>query len=131
MKPIPIGAKGSFELLVASEHLANYVKDPMLPPVLATPVMVTIMENAALNAVKPYLEAGKIALGTRLDVEHLSATPAGRTVCALAEVTRVEGRRIEFAVRALDGDEEIGRGRHERTLVDVSKLLQRLQAKFG
>jgi len=131
MKPIPIGAKGSFELLVASEHLANCVKDPMLPPVLATPVMVTIMENAALNAVKPYLEPGKIALGTRLDVEHLSATPAGRTVCAQAEVTRVEGRRIEFAVRALDGDEEIGRGRHERTLVDVSKLLQRLQAKFG
>jgi len=131
MNPIPVGAKGRFELVVAAEHLANFVKDPMLPPVLATPIMVMMMENAALNAIKPYLEPGKIALGTRVAIEHLAATPAGRTVRAEAQVTRVEGRRIEFVVRALDDREEIGRGTHERILIDVAKFQERLQAKFG
>ncbi|HXY06093.1 MAG TPA: thioesterase family protein [Burkholderiaceae bacterium] len=131
MKPIPVGAQGHFELLVAQEHLANHFKDPILPPVLATPVMVMIMENAALNAVKPYLAPGTVALGTRVAVEHLAATPAGRTVCGQAEVTKFDGRRIEFVVRALDEQEEIGRGTHERVIVEVAKLLQRLQARFG
>ena len=63
MQPIPIGAKGTFELTVGVDHLANRFKDAMLPPVLATPVMIMIMENAALNAIKPYLDAGYSALG--------------------------------------------------------------------
>ena len=58
MRPIPVGAKSSFSLVVSTEHLANRFKDATLPPVLATPVMIMMMENAALNAIKPYLDAG-------------------------------------------------------------------------
>ncbi|HZI82808.1 MAG TPA: thioesterase, partial [Casimicrobiaceae bacterium] len=86
MQTLPARAKGSFSLLVAPEHLANRFKDAMLPPVLATPVMIMVMENAALNALKPFLDAGESALGTRVDVRHLAATPAGHTVTGEAEV---------------------------------------------
>jgi fluoroacetyl-CoA thioesterase len=79
MRSIPLGATGSFRLLVMQEHLASRFKDSTLPPVLATPVMIMVMENAALNAIKPYLESGESALGTRVDVRHLAATPAGRS----------------------------------------------------
>src|SRR5487761_2255168 len=106
MQTIPAGARGSFSLVVTPEHLANRFKDAMLPPILATPVMIMVMENAALNALKPYLGASESALGTRVDVRHVAATPAGRRVTGEAEVTKVDGRRIEFSVHAVDGDEE-------------------------
>jgi fluoroacetyl-CoA thioesterase len=102
-----------------------------LPLVLATPVMIMVMENAALNAIKPYLDVGESALGTRVDVRHLAATPAGRLVTGEAKVTNVDGRRIEFSIRATDGNEEIGAGTHERVVIQLSKLSERMKAKFG
>ena len=131
MRAIPTGAKGSFTLVVSPEHLANRFKDATLPAVLATPVMIMTMENAALNAIKPYLDAGESALGTRVDVRHLAATPAGRRVTGEAKVTNVDGRRIEFSIRAIDGNEEIGVGTHERVVINLSKLSERMRAKFG
>jgi fluoroacetyl-CoA thioesterase len=113
------------------DHLASRFKDVTLPPVLATPVMIMVMENAALNAIKPYLDAGESALGTRVDVRHLAATPAGRRVTGEAKVTNVDGRRIEFSIRATDGNEEIGVGTHERVVIQLSKLSERMKAKFG
>ena len=131
MRSIPVGAKGSFVLVVAPEHLANRFKDAMLPPVLATPIMIMMMENAALNAVKPYLDANQSALGTRVDVRHLAATPAGRSVTANAEVTKVDGRHIEFRIDATDGTEQIGAGIHERMIIDLARFAERLKAKFA
>jgi len=131
MKSIPVGASGSFSLSVTPEHLASRFKDVTLPPVLATPIMIMVMENAALNAIKPYLDAGESALGTRVDVRHLVATPAGRLVTGEARVTRVDGRRIEFAVRAVDGNEETGVGTHERVVIQLARLSERMKAKFG
>ncbi len=131
MKSIPVGATGSFSLIVAPDQLANRFKDATLPPVLATPVMIMIMENAALNAIKPYLDTGESALGTRVDVRHLAATPAGRRVTGEATVTAVDGRRIEFAIRAVDGAEEIGVGTHERMVIQFAKFCERLKAKFS
>ena len=131
MKSIPVGATGSFSLLVNPEHLASRFKDATLPAVLATPVMIMVMENAALNAIKPYLDAGESALGTRVDVRHLAATPAGRRVTGEAIVTGVDGRRIEFAIRATDGAEEIGVGTHERMMINLVKFAERLKAKFS
>jgi fluoroacetyl-CoA thioesterase len=119
----------SANLIVGPEHLASRFKDATLPPVLATPIMIMMMENAALNAIKPYLNAGESALGTRVDVRHLAATPVGRRVTGEARVTHVEGRRIEFSVRATDGDEEIGVGTHERVVVDLARLAERMKAK--
>jgi len=131
MRTIPSGAKGSFSLVITSEHLANRFKDAMLPPVLATPVMIMVMENAALNAMKPYLDASESALGTRVDVRHLAPTPAGRRVIGEAEVTEVDGRRITFTIRAKDGTEVIGIGTHERMVIDLAKFSERLKSKFG
>ncbi len=131
MSPIPVGARGTFELRVAAEHLANRFKDATLPAVLATPVMIMAMENAALNAIKPHLAPGQSAVGTRVDVEHLAATPIGRTVTAEAEVTRVDGRRIEFAVVAFDGAERIGAGTHQRIVIEFDRFNERLRAKAG
>jgi fluoroacetyl-CoA thioesterase len=128
---MPLGAKGSFSLVITPEHLANRFKDTMLPPVLATPVMIMVMENAALNAMKPYLDAGETALGTRVDVRHISATPAGRRVTGEAEVTKIDGRHIEFTIRATEGAEVIGLGTHERVIIDLAKFAQQLKAKFG
>jgi fluoroacetyl-CoA thioesterase len=85
MRQIPLGAKGTFTLRVLPEHLANQFKDTMLPQVLATPVMIPIMENAALNAIRPFLDLSESAVGTAIDVRRLAATPAGHDVRAEAE----------------------------------------------
>ena len=129
MRPVPPGTKGTFTMLVTPDHLANRFKDSMLPPVLATPVMILIMENAALNALKPYLDPGETAVGTVVNVKHLAATPAGRSVTGEAEVVKVDGKRIEFMVRAVDGEEVVGSGTHERALINLAKFNERLKAK--
>ena len=129
MRSIPVGAKGRYTLRVTPAHLANQFKDVTLPPVFATPMMVLAMENAALNAVRGYLDAGESAVGTLVNVRHLAATPAGHQIVAEAEVTKVDGRRIEFKVNARDDTEEIGNGTHERMVVDLGRLTQRLAAK--
>ena len=131
MQRTPLGAKGSLSLIVTPDHLANRFKDETLPPVLATPVMIMVMENAALNAMKPYLDAGETALGTHVDVRHIAATPAGRSVTGEAEVTKIDGRRIEFTIRATEGAEVIGIGTHERVIIDLAKFSQQLKSKFG
>jgi fluoroacetyl-CoA thioesterase len=130
MRPIPVGAKGEFTLQVTPARLANQFKDVELPPVFATPWMITAMENAALNAVRQYLDPGESVVGTAVDIRHLAATPVGQTVTAEAEVTKVDGRRIEFKVSAHDETEEIGSGTHERMVVDRARLDKRLKAKL-
>jgi predicted thioesterase len=72
----------------------------MRPPVPSTPVMIMIMENALLNALKPYPEPGECAVATYVAVRHVAATPVGKRVTGEAEVSKVAGRRVEFAVRA-------------------------------
>ena len=131
MKPIPTGVQGQYVHRVESSHLANRFKDSILPPVFSTPYLILIMENAALNAIKRYLEEDESAVGTRVDVRHLVATPAGREVVGHAEVTGTDGRKIFFRVWALDGQEEIGNGTHERTVVNIPRIIERMNAKYG
>jgi fluoroacetyl-CoA thioesterase len=129
MRQIPLGTKGTFTLRVLPEHLANQFKDAMLPQVLATPVMILVMENAALNAIRPFLDAGESAVGSRIDVRHLAATPLGHQVRAEAEVIAVAGKRIEFEVSARDELEEIGVGTHQRVVIDLEGFNERLAIK--
>jgi fluoroacetyl-CoA thioesterase len=129
MQPIPVGAKGSFTLRATPAHLANQFKDAALPPVFATPMMIAAMENAALNAIRGYLDPGESAVGTAVNIRHVAATPVGHHVTAEAVVTKVDGRRVEFDVSAHDDKEEIGNGTHERMVVDMARLDQRLKAK--
>jgi fluoroacetyl-CoA thioesterase len=129
MRPIPLGATGTFKLRVTPAHLANQFKDAMLPQVFATPMMILAMENAALNAIRGYLDPGESAVGTAVDIRHIAATPVGHEVTAQAEVTAVDGRRIAFNVSARDETEEIGNGTHARMVVDMRRLDERLAGK--
>jgi predicted thioesterase len=123
MKLIPVGARGSF---TPPEVLANRFKDPIQPAVFPNGLMIMLMENAALNAIKPYLDAGEIAVGTAVNVRQLAATVVAHQVMAEAEVTKVIGRHIEFTVRAREGAREIGFGTLERVVIDDPKFAQRL-----
>src|ERR1700751_2790489 len=109
MREIPLGTKGDYTMRVEPEHLASKFKDDLLPQVLATPMMVLAMENAALNAIRLFLDANESAVGKSINTDHLAATPVGHEIQGFAEVIRVEGRRIEFKVSARDEVEEIGR----------------------
>src|SRR3981081_1453427 len=129
MKQIPLGATGTSTLRVQPEHLANRFKDATLPQVLATPVMILIMENAALNAIRPFLDVGESAVGTAINVRHLAATPVGHDVRAEAEVIEVEGKRIEFKGSASDEMEEIVSGTPQRTVIDLRSFNERLANK--
>ncbi len=129
MKTVPIGAKGRFQLVVRPEHLASEMKDSTLPQVLATPIMILAMENAALNAIRGHLEPGETALGIMVEIRHLSATPAGAHVTARAELVEAKGRRLTFAVSAQDETEEIGRGTHARMVIDRRDFEKRVNDK--
>jgi predicted thioesterase len=129
MRQIPLGTRGTSTLRVRPEHLADRFKDAMLPQVLATPVMILIMENAALNAIRPFLDPGESAVGTAIDVRHFAATPLGHEVCATAEVVNVEGKRVHFKVSASDDKEEIGNGTHQRIVIDLGSFNERLARK--
>ena len=87
------------------------------------------MENAALNAIRPFLDAGESAVGIAVDVKHLAATPVGHDVRATAEVVAVNGKRIDFKVSARDNKEEIGRGSHQRIVIDFESFNERLARK--
>src|SRR5688572_12530001 len=122
------GLTGAAEILVGTRDTAPHVGSGKIK-VLATPVMVGLMEEAALNAVEGLLPPGHQTVGTRLDITHVAATPVGLRVTAGAEVVRVEGRRVTFRVWADDESERIGEGTHERIVVDVSRFDKRAQAK--
>jgi fluoroacetyl-CoA thioesterase len=129
MRQIPVGTRAIYTLVLGVEHLASSA-NPALPRVMATPIMILTMEQAAMNALTGYMEPGETSVGTVVNVEHLAATPIGHTVRAEAEVVKVEGRRIEFQVTAFDEQEQIGRGTHGRAVVNLQKFNQRLQAKL-
>jgi fluoroacetyl-CoA thioesterase len=124
------GLAGSAELVVAEEHTAPRIGSGRVH-VLATPVMINLIEAAALDAIERLLPAGCQSLGTLLNVRHIAATPVGMRVTARVEVTSVEGRRVRFRVEARDERELIGDGAHERVVVNVAKFDQRVQRKLG
>ena len=124
------GLTGTAELIVAEEHTAPRIGSGKVH-VLATPVMINLIEAAALAAVEHLLPAGCQSLGTLLNVRHIAATPVGMRVTAQATVAAVHGRTISFEVSAHDEKELIGEGAHERVVVDVAKFDQRVQRKLG
>jgi predicted thioesterase len=124
------GLAGTARLIVQEEHTAPRVGSGRVH-VLATPVMINLIEAAALAAIEDRLPPGFQSLGTILEVRHIAATPVGMAVTAEAKVLRVEGRTVHFEVRASDERELIGDGRHERVVVNVAKFDQRVAKKLG
>lgn len=123
------GSRGSATLVVAEAHTAPRIGSGRVH-VLATPVMINLIEAAALEAVERHLPSGYQSLGTLLNVRHIAATPVGMRVTATAEVTGVEGRTIRFRVEARDERELIGDGTHERVVVNVARFDERVQRKL-
>jgi fluoroacetyl-CoA thioesterase len=127
---IAAGLSGTAELVVGEEHTAPSIGSGKVR-VLATPVMINLIEAAALAAVEHLLQPGYQSLGTHLDVHHIAATPVGMKVVATARVIRVEGRTVAFAVEARDEKDLIGHGTHERVVVNVTKFDDRVQRKLS
>jgi fluoroacetyl-CoA thioesterase len=93
--------------------------------VLATPHLVGLLEGTCILAIKDHLEPGWSTVGTHIDLRHLKATPVGDTLTLSAEVTRVDGRRVTFKIKAEDSEGLAGEGTHERVLIDLARFLQR------
>jgi fluoroacetyl-CoA thioesterase len=124
------GLTGTAEIVVGPEHTAPFVGSGRIA-VLATPVMINLIEAAALATVEHLLPSGHQSLGIQLDVSHTAATPVGLRVTATAEVSQVQGRTITFRVAARDEFEPIGGGTHRRVVVSVSRFDERVQRKLA
>ena len=120
----------STEIVVGTRDTAHHVGSGRIK-VLATPVMVMLLEEAALKAVEDILPSGQQSVGTRLDISHIAATPVGMRVVAKAEITEVDGRKLTFKVWAEDETELIGEGTHERIIVDLERFDKRVAGKAG
>jgi fluoroacetyl-CoA thioesterase len=124
------GLVGTVETVVTPSETAPFVGSGRIA-VLATPVMINLIEAAALKAVEHLLPAGHQSLGIHLDVRHFAATPVGLRVTATAEVLRIEGRTITFRVDARDEREPVGGGTHQRVVVSVARFDERVQRKLA
>jgi fluoroacetyl-CoA thioesterase len=124
------GLTGTAEIVVGTRDTAPHVGSGKIG-VLATPIMVNLMEAAALQAVEKFMPPGHQTVGTHLDVKHFAATPVGLRVIAQAELVKVEGRTLTFRIRAEDEHEPIGEGVHERLVINVERFDLRMQKKLG
>ncbi len=128
MDTVRAGLKGRVDLTVGDEHTAPSVGSGAIH-VLATPVMINLMEAAALDAAEHLMPKGHQSLGIHVDISHVAATPVGMKVHATAEVTAVEGNRIRFRVEAHDEVEMIGEGTHERVVANLARFDARVRKK--
>lgn len=122
------GKSGTATLIVAGEHTAPRVGSGRIA-VLATPVLINVIEAAALAACEAELEAGFQSLGIHLDIRHFAATPVGMRVTATAELLRVDKRTLYFKIAARDEKEDIADGLHERVVVNVDRFSRRIEGK--
>ncbi len=130
LSQLRIGMTGTAELRVGPEHTAPRVGSGKIA-VLATPIMINVIEAAALATVEHLLPAGHQSLGTHLDVRHFAATPVGMRVAATAELVAIDGRTLTFKVAARDDKELIGDGTHRRVVVNVGRFDQRVRRKLN
>lgn len=127
---ITTGIKGSCSILADESTSAKTMGSGTLD-VFATPAMAALMEKTAWQSIAPYLQEGQGSVGTRLDITHDAATPLGMTVTCKSELIQVDGRRLVFEVTASDDKEIIGRGTHERFIIDNDKFLTKTAAKLN
>ncbi|MEQ1774373.1 MAG: thioesterase family protein [Burkholderiales bacterium] len=123
------GLNATVEIVVGTRDTAAHVGSGKIG-VLATPILVTLLESAALQAVERLMPAGQQTVGTRLELSHTAATPVGMRVRADAELIAVEGRKLTFKLHAQDDVEPIASGTHERLIISVERFDQRMQKKM-
>jgi fluoroacetyl-CoA thioesterase len=128
------GLKHSFSYTVPENKTVpfTYPESPeiaAMPKIFATGFMIVLMEWTCVQLMAPHLDAGEGSLGTHVDVSHAAATPPGMTVMVEAEVVGVAGRKVMFKVRAHDGIDVIGEGRHQRAVVPWETFNYRVAEK--
>jgi len=123
-----VGLSGSATSLVTEDRLATRVGSGDVP-VFASPMLIAVMEAAAVDCIQARLPENHQSLGVHLDVTHSAPTPLGFTVTATATLKAIEGRKLTFEVAARDEIEEIGKGLHTRIIVDTPRFMARLAAK--
>jgi fluoroacetyl-CoA thioesterase len=128
MAAITSGLVGEASLMVGENHTAKHLGSGGVE-VLATPVMIALMEDAARSSVDSNLDQGQLSVGVNLNVSHLAATPVGMRVTARSELVAIDGRRLTFKVEAYDEREKIGEGTHVRAIIHLDSFMARLDAK--
>lgn len=126
MNEMNIGAVGRAETVVNEYNTAKAMKSGALD-VFATPCMCALMEEAACNAVRDYLDEGMGTVGISLNITHDKPSAPGSKITATATLTAVEGRKLVFSVQAQENDKIIGKGTHERFIIDNAKFMAKLQ----
>ncbi|MCL2236043.1 MAG: thioesterase family protein [Defluviitaleaceae bacterium] len=122
-----IGKTAKATTLVSHTNTAVTVGSGSLP-VFSTPSMIALMEQAACNALTNHLTEGQTSVGTAINIEHLAPSPLGVEITATAEITGVEGRLVNFNIRAFEGisGKQIGKGTHARAVVNIDKFMSKL-----
>lgn len=126
--PISPGMEKTVEITVTEDRLASALGSGMAR-VFATPGMIALMENAAMQAIHDALPEGFTSVGTRVEADHIAATPPGMRVRAKARVTAVDGRKVEFEVEVFDEVEKIGHASHTRFVVDAARFENKAMQK--
>lgn len=127
-KPVPRGARAEIEMTVELQDTLTGVH-PQLPPVLSTPRMIQLMEEACFRALQPFAEGDEITVGTAVNIVHRAATGIGAMVKAEAVMESFDDRFYIMRVRAWDPTQEIGSGTVHRAFVSVGKFLARMKAR--
>lgn len=123
---ISIGLTYTSSTMVTDKNSADAMGSGSMP-VLATPAMIALMENAAMMAVADVLPEGCVTVGSAVNVEHIRPTGVGTSVSATAHLVAVDGRKLTFEVVAVDVGGTIGKGTHVRYIVDSAKFMAKIQ----
>ena len=122
------GLKGIAQTTVNEENSAERFAKPM-PPAFATPMLVSLMDLAAINTVKKNLPEGYISVATKISITHLAATPLGMTVTADATLIDIFQNRLTFQVNAFDEVEKVGVGTVERYIINVDRFSKKMMER--
>lgn len=128
MQQIQIGAKGRYEMRVNRMVSAAAIMDGLVE-VFGTPFLVMLMENAAVDALKPFLWEEEGSVGVHIDVTHSAATPMGMRVWAEAEIIEVNNRQIKLKVVAWDEKGQIGSAIHDRVIINPALFVEKIKKK--
>lgn len=123
------GIKNTITITVDESKTAKVVGSGMLD-VFATPAMVALMEQTAASSVQPHLEDGTTSVGTKIDVQHLSADPVGIEVTCESELVEVDNRRLVFSITVSDKHGIVGVATHERFIIKSERFMEKTNAKL-
>jgi len=125
---IEVGLNAEIEIVVEEKDTAAFYGSGLVN-VLSTPRVISLLEGAAVEAIKNELTGDETSVGTKICIEHIAPTPVGMKVLASAKLIKVDGRKLTFEISARDERELIARGTHERFIVNFNKFMERARSK--